>query len=340
VRREDVDRMGTFADKLRSLVGGETRDGAEDELKRAYQKLREKNRKLKKLREKVAERDQELAELRARLAGGVGAVPSSIKPENVVWIFGAGRSGTTWLASMFGELPSWGVWFEPRVGALFDPANRPALAGRHYVLAPEHEVAWLPAARLLVLAGAASRCPRSNYVLIKDPGGSAGASVMMKALPESRVALLIRDPRDVVASWLDASDEGGWRRARKGAEMGTPLEAAARHARGYLKQVSGAKLAYDAHGGPKVLLRYEELRADTLTEMRRALDELGISIPEEDVRRAVEVHAWESISEEEKGKGKFYRKASPGSWREDLTPEQIEVVESITAPLLEEFYPG
>ncbi|MGH3087179.1 MAG: hypothetical protein ACRDSJ_07665 [Rubrobacteraceae bacterium] len=42
---------------------------------------------------------------------------------------------------------------------------------------------------------------------------------------------------------------------------------------------------------------------------------------------------------ERKGEGKFYRKASPGGWREDLTKEQITIVEETTGSLLEEFYP-
>lgn len=42
--------------------------------------------------------------------------------------------------------------------------------------------------------------------------------------------------------------------------------------------------------------------------------------------------------EEEKGEGKFYRKATPDAWREDLTPEHVKVVEDVTAPLLKEFY--
>ena len=41
-----------------------------------------------------------------------------------------------------------------------------------------------------------------------------------------------------------------------------------------------------------------------------------------------------------KGPDKFYRKATPGGWREDLTPEQARTVERITAPLLEDFYPA
>lgn len=54
----------------------------------------------------------------------------------------------------------------------------------------------------------------------------------------------------------------------------------------------------------------------------------------------VDRYAWENIAEEEKGQGKFYRKASPGGWREDLTSEQAETVENMSAGLLDEFYPG
>jgi hypothetical protein len=45
------------------------------------------------------------------------------------------------------------------------------------------------------------------------------------------------------------------------------------------------------------------------------------------------------VPEEEKGPGKFHRKGTPGSWREVLSPQHIEMVERITAPLLKEFYP-
>jgi len=37
----------------------------------------------------------------------------------------------------------------------------------------------------------------------------------------------------------------------------------------YRRGVESAGLAYDAYEGPKVLVRYEELRADTSSEMRR-----------------------------------------------------------------------
>jgi hypothetical protein len=68
-----------------------------------------------------------------------------------------------------------------------------------------------------------------------------------------------------------------------------------------------------------VLVRYEELRADTLGEMRRIYSVLGV--PEEELRRTVEKHSWENVPEEEKGEGKFYRRRTPGGWKEDLTPK-------------------
>jgi hypothetical protein len=77
-----------------------------------------------------------------------------------------------------------------------------------------------------------------------------------------------------------------------------------------------------------------------LGTMRRIYGELGIGVDPDELIRAVKKHSWENIPEEEKGKGKFYRRAVPGGWREDLTPEQVKTVERVTARLLEEFYPG
>jgi hypothetical protein len=62
-------------------------------------------------------------------------------------------------------------------------------------------------------------------------------------------------------------------------------------------------------------------------------------VDEKELARVVHKHSWENIPEEKRGEGKFYRKATPGGWREDLTPEQAEAVESETGPLLAELYP-
>lgn len=278
-------------------------------------------------------------------AGGAGG----IKAGRLIWMFGSGRSGSTWLAAMMEEMEDHHVWFEPRVGSLFDPAEIERYKGQNFILAPRYRSVWLELIRELVLRSAEARFPEAfgEYLLIKEPGGSVGAPLLMEALPESRMILLTRDPRDVAASWLDANRKGGWRTQRQGdggrrAEefvAANPNAFVKHHAEAYLQGVGNAWKAYEAHRGRKVVVRYEDLRVDTLGTMRRMYSDLGIPVSEQSFARTVEKHAWENIPEEEKGEGKFYRKASPGGWREDLTPHQVRIIEEITGPLLAEFYP-
>jgi hypothetical protein len=114
---------------------------------------------------------------------------------------------------------------------------------------------------------------------------------------------------------------------------------ARRRAKRYLDGMGNAKKAYDAHQGYKALVRYEELRADPLGTLQRLYSTLQVPVSEKELSRVVEKHSWENIPEDKKGEGKFYRKATPGGWREDLTPRQAEAVEEVTAPLMKELYP-
>jgi hypothetical protein len=209
---------------------------------------------------------------------------------------------------------------------------------------------WIRAIRNFVLDCASYSHPTlssDDYLVIKEPNGSIGAPLMMEALPESRMIFLVRDPRDVAASVLDAArkgswmyevlDKGAWR--EKAQADRKPDNFVRALANSYLNLIGSIKEAYDAHEGRKVLVRYENLRADTLGEMKRIYSTLEIPAEEEALAIAVEKHPWEGITQEEKDEGKFYHKTPPGGWRKDLTPDQVEIVEDITAPLLEEFYP-
>jgi hypothetical protein len=277
----------------------------------------------------------------------------SIDPARMVWIFGSGRSGSTWLRSMMGELEDAGVWEEPMVGRLFGEfysrAPKDNLRSADFVMGDPIRRGWIRSVRNFVLDGALYSNPRlgsGEYLIIKEPNGSVGAPLLMEALPESRMILLVRDPRDVVASVLDAATEGGWlyesRKGKTNASRKTarrPNAFVRERANVYRRGVESAWRAYDAHKGPKVLVRYEDLRADTMNEMRRIYAVLGIAVEDEDLRRAVEKHSWENVPDREKGRGKFYRRGTSGGWKEDLTPRQVEVVEKTTASLLERFYP-
>jgi hypothetical protein len=275
-----------------------------------------------------------------------------VRPENIVWIFGTGRSGSTWLGSIMGSLDGCAMWNEPLVGNLFGNFYYFRVGerklGKHSILGEPYKETWLGPMRDLVLGGAAARFPEvigGGYLIIKEPNGSIGSPLLMEALPESRMIFLIRDPRDVVASSMDARSEGSWLQGRREAQRRTskpdrnPNAYARMRAYSYVQQIEKTGQAYRAHGGRKVMVRYEDLRANTMSTMRRIYSALEMPVAEAELARSVEKNSWENIPEEEKGEGKKRRKAKPGGWREDLTPRQVEIVEDITAPLLNEFYP-
>jgi hypothetical protein len=276
-----------------------------------------------------------------------------IAPERLIWIFGSARTGSTWLGAMMADLEGHAWWHEPMVGYLFGhlyyERARARRRDENFILGGDKDL-WLNPVRRFVLDSASARFPErvdGGYLVIKEPHGTIGAPLLAEALPESRMIVLVRDPRDVISSKMDAAREGSWAeeaQRRRGQEKkntsadSKPDAFVKNQARRYVQLIELAQQAYNAHAGRKVLIRYEDLRAEPLETMRHIYEKLEILAEELELARVVEKHAWENIPDSKKGAGKFYRKGSPGGWAEDLTPEQVETVENITAPLLERYY--
>jgi hypothetical protein len=324
------------------------------------------SRELEAARGRIERQERQIRRLRKGKRRLEQPERAGVRPENLVWILGTPRVGSTWLGAMMGSMKGYRLWHEPLVGRLFGyffyhlgiewDAWPEDYRSSGFVYSPHHREAWIRSIRSFVIDGANARAPkisRRAYMVIQEPNGSIGAPWLLEAIPESRMIFLVRDPRDVVASLLDAYRQGGWLHAEQHllnpygphqqkwlgslaeTDAGAFIDYAANR---YLRDISAVKQAYDHHAGPKVLVRYEDLRADPLGTMKRISSELGISIVEDELGRAVEKHAWHNIPEEMKGEGKMWRRGVSGGWREDLSSEQAALVESITAPLLEGFY--
>jgi LPS sulfotransferase NodH len=304
---------------------------------------------------RAAKRSPALRGLYYRLIGArhrlrMGSTASgSVDPALILWIFCTSRSGSTWLRRMLRDALGCEVWEEPKVGQLFGDFHHRAKEAQRgsisFIMGDPTRQVWLRSIREFVLNSARACNPSlkpGRFLVIKEPDGAVGAPLVMEALPESRMVLLLRDPRDVAASSLDARRKGGWMDEVPGtADPGRdPDDFIRRRSRAYLRQMNSALRAYETHRGRKSLVRYEDLRADPAKVMQRLAAELELPVSGDALRRAVEKHSWEKVPAEEKGEGRFYRKARPGGWREDLSAAQVRSVEEITAPILKKFYRG
>jgi hypothetical protein len=272
-----------------------------------------------------------------------------LRTGQLIWMFGSPRTGSTWLSKIMAELDNQERWHEPYVGLLFGSfiyerleGNDKLLNSPAFIMGEPHREVWLRSIRNFVLEGAKARYPElreDQYLVVKEPNGSIGAPLLLEATPDSRLIFLIRDPRDVVASRLDAFRKGSWTRQDRDYSTDEELYEFTGHlAEEYSKVVSQVEKAYEAHPGRKTIVRYEDLMSDAANTLKIMYAALELEADPAQLEAAVAKHSWARIPDSEKGSGKFYRKAEPGGWKDDLSAEQIKLIEDITGPLLSKYY--
>jgi hypothetical protein len=285
----------------------------------------------------------------------------------LLWLLGSPRSGSTWLLQMLAKHEAVVPINEPLIGWSLGPflSDLPGwsaadLDSSNFTLervrrdnpnsffSREFTDVWAPAFGNLMLErfrAHALRYPSDvplsrTIVAIKEPNGSQSADLLMAAVPRARFLFLLRDGRDVVDSDLASNLSGGWySKAIPGARGITEAERfefVKQSAYKWLWRTEVVQEAYGAHPGPKHLLRYEDLRSDPTSQMRSVLQWIGLDVDDARLATWVERQAFERIRAENRGPQAFYRAATPGLWRENLTAKEQAVVEAIIGPKIRE----
>ena len=208
-----------------------------------------------------------------------------------------------------------------------------------YFFSGRHEDNWGPPLRKLILKRLAQHVSgRTRCLVVQEPNGSEGADLVMGVLPRSHLLFLARDGRDVVDSLLDAYRPGAWLDEAFG--VGQDVDGRARgrlierEAQRWLARTEIVSRAYARHPpGRRLLLRYEDLLADTQKELRSIYSWLGLA-PPGDLPERVEGRAFGSTPDAERGPGKFARAATPGLWRNNLNQDEQDCCERIMGPML------
>jgi hypothetical protein len=155
------------------------------------------------------------------------------------------------------------------------------------------------------------------------------------------VIYIIRDPRDVVVSAADhygltvdqaiemMADKKARGRATPGTTVNELMGSWSDHVRSWTRWKHT----------PLLLLRYEDMRADSLGQ-------LGITHDEARIRRAVEFSSFKALQAQEAQSGfiekslhskRFFRAGRAGGWRDVLTPAQARAMEGIHAEQMRRF---
>ncbi|MBF0410875.1 MAG: sulfotransferase domain-containing protein [Candidatus Riflebacteria bacterium] len=89
----------------------------------------------------------------------------------------------------------------------------------------------------------------------------------------------------------------------------------------------------DAAPFPVCVLRYEDMKSNTFETFEKAVRFVGLSHTNYQIQKAIDFSSFEELQEQEEKSGfkerstaaqKFFRKGKVGSWREELTKEQVE----------------
>jgi LPS sulfotransferase NodH len=297
---------------------------------------------------------------------GVNPHISVTAPGRLAWIFGSSRSGSTWLLRMLSELERvvpiddphighhLGVWRPiplawatakdpPKLGTLADFKRKK----RDYLFSDRYRDIWMPQLRDLISARFEAQAAQDiaeaggieePVVVVKEPGSHA-ADTIMDLFPNSSLIFLLRDGRDVVDSWLDAYKDGSWATD----EGAYPLDDTGRPAHirwqtsDRLHRTEVVQETY-ARTDPerRVLIRYEEMRADPVSALQRICATLGIEASRKQLEGIAGTHSFTRVPNSDKGAGREIRRAEPGGWAAHMTRDEILEMHEILAEKLNE----
>ncbi len=218
----------------------------------------------------------------------------------------------------------------------------------HYFFAKRYLPELFPEMRALFIRGLLRQLEElgqktdPRWIVIKEPNGSHASDSLMSLFPEARLLFLVRDGRDVIDSLIDAmlSKDSWWQQSQSSDEPRIVSERMAfinHHAKLWLQRTQSTERAFAAlPEEQRHRVGYEDLLADTTTEFTAMLDWLGMGVPADQIEAAVEKRSFKAIPDSQKGPGKRARSANPGQWKERLRPGEIDLVERVMGPKLQE----
>ena len=262
----------------------------------------------------------------------------------IVWLASYPKSGNTWIRALLVEFLSPSRRAFPLNALPFGPAIDSSrfneLTGVAAEDCTQDEVESLIPTCLRVHVAESVAC--AEHRLCKDHGAYVANRMGEPLFPEDVTAgavYIVRNPLDVAVSWAFHADEGDFSESvTRLNDRHTTLGGGGRvQYRKCLLDWSAHVRSWCAAPFPVLVVRYEDLLADTVRELRRVVRFLGFKgVAEERLRHAVAQSEFGSLrGREERGgfreklqtnSGLFFRNGTVDSWRGALPAAEVRRV--------------
>lgn len=291
--------------------------------------------------------------------------PSLGRGNQLAWIMGSSRSGSTWLLRMLADTGRVVSIDDPHIGhhlGVWRPIPLAWAAAERmpelttltdvkrdkddYFFSDRYRDVWEPALRRLlderlsaqVHDVASKRGMTDPAVVVKEPGSHA-ADLLLSLFPDSTLIFLLRDGRDVVDSWMDAYQGGSWAQEEGAFRVaGHGRLALVRWlASVWLFRTEAVQRAFSRRDRQRrVLVRYEELLRRPGAELTRIAAVMGLDADERRLHRIAANREFARAARSERGGGNFMRAANPGGWRRNLSTKERDAMLELLGPKLAE----
>lgn len=262
----------------------------------------------------------------------------SSQPDGLVWLASFPKSGNTWLRVLLANLTA-----RQQAPADINTLRLGGIASSR----PAFEEDTLVDSTILTHSEAESLRPAFHDFRARAKGAQFvkthdAFTCLADGRPllgsTARAALyVVRDPRDVAVSYSFHFGVDLAEAVRQMADEGLTMPDGPYQLRQSLLSWSGhARSWLDQPHVPVLVIRYEDLLADTAGALRRALEFLGMVCSNDDVARAVGHSAFDVLQRQESESGfrerplgsqAFFREGRAGAWRERLPPDLARRIE-------------
>jgi hypothetical protein len=258
--------------------------------------------------------------------------------DRIAWIIGCGRTGSTWLADMLGDLPKIRRWHEPYFGRFFRHVHeRPEdLRRRSSFFWTRHQEIWLEGLRELFFKMVRERYPQfgRHSLAIKEVNTPELYGWLSRLFPVGRMIFLVRDPLDILDSYLDLQKPGSWNTQFGEATASAPETRLRRTAEHIRDSMILAIEAYEAFPVTQRLrISYEELLDDPAPHLAACGDLISVKIDPRAAARVVEKHRFANY--QKTGELEFRRRGRAGVWRDsdNFSDDVLQLALELLGPL-------